>query len=257
MKIATFNINGVNGRFDNLLDWLATEEPDVVCLQELKADQNAFPEEALDQLGYSAVWVGQLSWNGVAILAKGSKPVPTRSRLPGDPQDVQARYVEAAVQGVLVGCLYLPNGNPSPGPKFAYKLAWFDRLISHAADLLAANVPVVLAGDFNVVPTPEDIYPNRSMDGNALISPEARGAYLRLIQQGWTDSLKTIHPNRPQWTFWDYKRDRWANDKGMRIDHILLSPELREKLIDAGVDRWVRGEAGASDHAPAWVELDV
>jgi exodeoxyribonuclease III len=201
------------------------------------------------------VWKGERTWNGVAILSRGADPVLTRSSLPGDPADRQSRYIEAAVEGVLIGCLYLPNGNPQPGPKFAYKLAWFDRLIAHAAGLLAAGVPVVLAGDYNVVPTDQDYYPSRSMEGNALIQPESRAAFARLIDQGWTDSLRALQPEGPLWTFWGYLRQRWATDKGMRLDHLLLSPDLAPKLAGGGVDRWVRGEANASDHAPAWIEL--
>jgi exodeoxyribonuclease III len=257
MKIATFNINDVNKRFDNLAAWLARTEADVVCLQELKAEHSAFPAAAIRALGYGAVWQGERSWNGVAILARGGDPVPTRLRLPGDLEDKQARYIEAAVNGVLIASLYLPNGNPQPGPKFTYKMTWFERLITHAAALLAAGVPVVLAGDYNVVPTAQDIYPTRSLDNNALIQPESRKAFARLVTQGWTDALRKLQPEGPLWTFWDYKRDRWLKDKGMRIDHVLLSPEMSERLIDGGVDRWVRGEENASDHAPAWVSLDL
>jgi exodeoxyribonuclease-3 len=255
VKIATFNINNVNKRLDNLLSWLDEAGPDVVCLQELKAEQGQFPADTLAALGYGAVWRGERSWNGVAILAKDAQPVLTRTALPGDAGDRQARYIEAAVDGVLIACLYLPNGNPRPGPKFDYKLAWFERLIAHAADLRAAKIPVVLAGDFNVVPTPQDIYPTRSLDGNALIQPESRAAFARLLDQGWTDALRTLQPQGPLWTFWDYKRGRWAADKGMRLDHLLLSPDLGKRLIGGGVDRWVRGEAEASDHAPAWIAL--
>jgi exodeoxyribonuclease-3 len=255
MKIATFNINHVNNRLDTLIDWLATEEPDVACLQELKATQADFPAEVLEQLGYGAVWVGQKTWNGVAILAKGARPIVTRSRLPGAPEDAQARYVEAAVNGVLIASLYLPNGNPRPGPKFDYKLAWFDRLIAHADDLIASGAPVVLAGDYNVVPQAQDIYPTRSMDENALVQPESRAAFQRLLGQGWIDGLRHIHPEGPLWTFWDYMRGRWPADKGMRLDHLLVSPALGDRIADAGVDRWVRGEDGASDHAPAWIRL--
>jgi exodeoxyribonuclease III len=257
VKIATFNINNVNTRLDNLVGWLAETEPDVVCLQELKAEQDAFPDELLLQLGYHAVWTGERSWNGVAILARGAEPVITRTSLPGDPADRQARYIEAAVRGVLIGCLYLPNGNPQPGPKFAYKLAWFERLIAHAGVLAATGAPVVLAGDFNVVPTDQDYYPSRSMADNALIQPEPRAAFARLLQQGWVDSLRARQPQGPLWTFWGYLRNRWPTDKGMRLDHLLLSPALAPALMDSGVDRWVRGEAGASDHAPAWIELAV
>ena len=255
MKVATFNINNVNKRLANLTAWLEVARPDVVCLQELKAEQGAFPEAALAELGYGAVWLGERTWNGVAILARGATPVMTRDQLPGD-GDPQARYIEAAVRGVLIGNLYLPNGNPAPGRKFDYKLAWFERLIAHAAELLAADVPVVLAGDYNVVPTAADIYPTRSMDGNALIAPQSRAAYARLLAQGWTDSLRALQPEGPLWTFWSHLRDRWAADKGMRLDHLLLSPAVAARLKDGGVDRWVRGEEGASDHAPAWVELE-
>ena len=255
MKIATFNINGVNKRFDNLLAWLARAQPDVVCLQELKAEHGAFPADALRSLGYGAVWQGERTWNGVAILARGIEPLMTRATLPGNPEDRQARYIEAAVNGVLVASLYLPNGNPQPGPKFTHKLAWFERLASHAAGLMSAGVPVVLAGDYNVVPTPQDIYPTRSLDDNALIQPESRRAFERLLAQGWTDSLRSLQPVGPLWTFWDYERGRWQADKGMRLDHILLSPAIHGRLADAGVDRWTRGEENSSDHAPAWVML--
>jgi exodeoxyribonuclease-3 len=255
MKIATFNINNINKRLENLLFWLSETKPDVVCLQELKAEQGAFPVRSLHSLGYEAVWQGQRSWNGVAILARDHEPVLTRSSLPGDPDDGQARYIEAAVKGVLVASIYLPNGNPQPGPKFRHKLAWLERLISHGAELMAAGVPVVLAGDYNVVPTVHDIYPTRSLDDNALIQPESRQAFARLLAQGWTDALRRLHPEGPLWTFWDYKRDRWPADNGMRLDHFLLSPGVAERLIDCGVDRWARGQENASDHAPAWIEL--
>jgi exodeoxyribonuclease-3 len=257
LKIVSFNINNINKRLDNLVAWLAKSEPDVVCLQELKAEQRAFPERALRALGYHSVWQGERSWNGVAILARDREPVLTRSSLPGNPEDKQARYIEAAVNGVLIASIYLPNGNPQPGPKFNYKLAWFERLITHADALIAAGLPVILAGDYNVVPTPQDIYPTRSLDNNALIQPESRQAFARLIAQGWTDALRRLHPEGPLWTFWDYKRDRWRADKGMRLDHFLLSPVLCERLVDGGVDRWVRGEDNASDHAPAWIVLDL
>jgi exodeoxyribonuclease-3 len=257
VKIATWNINNVNKRLDNLLAWLAQAEPDVVCLQELKAGQLAFPARTLQALGYGAVWQGEHSWNGVAILARGHDPVLTRSSLPGNSEDTQARYIEAAVNGVLVASIYLPNGNPQPGPKFNYKMAWFEHLITHAARLMVAGVPVVLAGDYNVVPTVQDIYQTRSLDDNALIQPKSRQAFARLVAQGWTDALRRLYPEGPLWTFWDYKRDRWQSDKGMRLDHILLSPEMSGRLINGGVDRWVRGEENASDHAPAWVTLNL
>ncbi len=255
VRIATFNVNGVNRRLPNLLAWLAEARPDVACLQELKAAQAGFPQEAIRAAGYQAVWQGERSWNGVAILARGRTPVLTRHRLPGEPEDRQARYIEAAVAGVLIGCLYLPNGNPQPGPKFDYKLRWFERLIRHAAGLRAADVPVVLAGDYNVVPTDQDIYPTRSWAGNALLQPQSRRAFARLLEQGWTDGLRRVHPTGPLYTFWDYARDRWPRDAGLRLDHILLGPALAARLDAAGVDRAVRGEAGASDHAPAWISL--
>ena len=257
MKIVTFNINNINKRLGNLTAWLARTEPDVVCLQELKAEQKEFPAEALRAVGYRAVWLGERSWNGVAILARDHAPVLTRAALPGDPRDRQARYIEAAVNGVLISSLYLPNGNPQPGPKFDFKLAWFERLIAHAGELMASGAPVVLAGDYNVVPAPQDIYPTRSFDKNALIQPASRAAFGRLLSQGWTDALRHLYPSGPLWTFWDYERNRWEADKGMRLDHFLLSPAIRELLVDGGVDRWVRGEENASDHAPVWIVLDV
>ncbi|MFJ6023233.1 exodeoxyribonuclease III [Brevundimonas sp. NPDC092305] len=255
MRIATFNINGVNTRLPNLLDWLAETQPDVACLQELKAAHSQFPEKALADAGYSAVWQGEHRWNGVAILSRVGEPVLTRRSLPGDPKDVQGRYIEAAVNGVLIGCLYLPNGNPWPGPKFDYKLAWLERLIAHARGLLDAGVPAALIGDFNVVPTDRDIYNTRSWLKNALLQPESRAAFARLVEQGWTDALLERFPNDPPWTFWQYFREAWARDAGLRIDHLLLSPKLAARLVDAGVDSAVRGQDGASDHAPAWIEL--
>jgi exodeoxyribonuclease III len=256
VKIATFNINNVNRRLPNLLAWLASARPDIVCLQELKAEDAAFPEAAIRDAGYAAAWQGQRTWNGVAILARGGRePVVTRRALPGDAADRQARYIEAAVSGVMIGCLYLPNGNPQPGPKFAYKLAWFERLIAHAASLVSIDAPVVLAGDFNVVPTAQDIYPTRSWDRDALVQPEPRAAFARLIGQGWTDALRALHPEAPMFTFWHYLRNRWPRDAGLRIDHLLLNPRAAARLAAAGVDRAVRGEPGASDHAPAWVRL--
>jgi exodeoxyribonuclease III len=257
VKIATFNINNITKRLANLLQWLDTDKPDVVCLQELKTEHRFFPAHALQSAGYHALWVGERSWNGVAILAREHAPVLTRSELPGDDDDHQARYIEAAVRGVLIGCIYLPNGNPQPGPKFAYKLRWFERLIVHANDLITAGVPTVLAGDYNVVPTPQDIYPTRSLDKNALVQPASREAFARLLGQGWTDALRQLQPSGPLWTFWDYKLERWKADKGMRLDHLLLSPQLAPRLKGGGVHRSVRGEDNASDHAPAWITIDV
>jgi exodeoxyribonuclease-3 len=256
LRIATFNINDINKRLDNLLDWLAEAEPDVVCLQELKAEYGAFPAEILAALDYHAVWVGQRTWNGVAILARRAEPVVTRRRLPGDEADSQARYIEAAINGVIFASIYLPNGNPHPGPKFAYKLAWFERLIAHAGDLLGSGAPVVLAGDYNVVPTEADIYTKHSYGDDALLQPEPRAAWRRLVDQGWTDALVASPPPGDPWTFWSYLRERWPKDKGLRIDHLLLSPALAPRLIETGVERWVRGQDGASDHAPTWVEID-
>lgn len=255
MRVATFNINGILKRLPALLAWLENTRPDAVCLQELKCEQHAFPAPALREAGYGAAWAGQRSWNGVALLARGADPVVTRTALPGDPADAQARYVEAAIQGVLVGCLYAPNGNPQPGPKFAYKLAWTERLIAHAAALHVAGVPAVLAGDYNIVPTPADIYNERSWLKNALLQPEPRAQFARLVAAGWTDALKHRPPEGAPWTFWSVFRDSVARDAGMRIDHLLLSPTLAPRLRATGVDRTVRREAGASDHAPAWIDL--
>lgn len=256
MRIATFNINGVNTRLANLLGWLEKTRPDVVCLQELKATQERFPEKALKDAGYDAVWQGEHRWNGVAILSRVGEPVLTRRGLPGGAKDAQSRYIEAAVAGVLIGCLYLPNGNPWPGPKFDYKLTWFERLQAHARTLLDSGAPVVLAGDYNVVPTERDIYNSRSWRTDALLQPESRAAYAELVDQGWTDALLERFPGQPPWTFWQYFRQAWERDAGLRIDHLLLSPTLALRLRDAGVDREVRGEKRASDHAPAWIEID-
>ncbi len=255
VKIATYNINNINRRLPRLLEWLAAAAPDAVCLQELKSTDAAFPAEAIHNAGYGAVWRGQSAWNGVAILARNADPVVTRRDLPGDPADQQSRYIEAAVNGVIVASIYLPNGNPQPGPKFDYKLAWFERLIAHAAQLQAAGVPVVLAGDYNVVPTDADIYSPKSWLANALLQPESRAAYRRLLAQGWTDAMRACHPSAAIYTFWDYKRNRWARDAGLRIDHLLLSPGAAARLADAGVDKATRGREGASDHAPAWITL--
>jgi exodeoxyribonuclease-3 len=255
VKIATFNINNVNKRLPNLLAFLETDQPDVVCLQELKAEDKAFPHAAIEAAGYGAVWKGERTWNGVAILARGATPVLTRRSLPGDPTDAQARYIEAAVDGVLIASIYLPNGNPQPGPKFAYKLAWFQRLIAHAAELMSAGVPVVLAGDYNVVPTEADIYAGHHEQDNALLQPQSRAAFQELLDQGWTDALRKLQPDGPLWTFWGYLRHRLESDKGMRLDHLLLSPDLADHLAACGVAKAVREAQGASDHAPAWIEL--
>ena len=254
MRIASFNINNINRRLPNLLKWLQETEPDVVSLQELKATDAEFPAKAIKEAGYEAVWRGQKTWNGVAILARWT-PILTCSALPGDVADTQSRYIEAAVNGVLVASLYAPNGNPQPGPKFAYKLAWLKRLATHAADLCATGAPVVLAGDYNVVPTDRDIYPTKSWGKDALLQPESRAAYAHILVQGVVDAIRMLHPNEPLYTFWDYKRQRWEHNAGLRLDHILLSRSLADRLHAAGVDRAVRGKEDASDHAPVWIEL--
>ena len=257
MKIATFNVNGIRARIGNLLEWLEREQPDVVCLQELKAPDDAFPAMAIKAAGYESIWHGQKGWNGVAILGRGVAPVESMRGLPGNDEDTHSRYIEATVSGVTVACLYLPNGNPQPGPKFEYKLAWFERLIAHAQKLLAGGKPVVLAGDFNVVPTDFDIYNPRGWRHDALLQPETRECYARLLAQGWTDSTRAKYPQEKIFTFWDYFRRHWDTDSGLRIDFLLLSKGLEAKLEDAGVDRWVRGQANASDHAPTWVRLKI
>jgi exodeoxyribonuclease-3 len=257
MLIATYNVNGIGSRLPALLQWLEERQPDVACLQELKAPQEKFPEAALREIGYHAIWHGQKSWNGVAILARGTEPQEVGRGLQGDPDDEQSRYIEAEVNGVLVACLYLPNGNPAPGPKFDYKLKWFDRLIARGAELIATGKPVILAGDFNVMPTDIDVYkPERWVD-DALFRPETRAAFHRLLEQGWCDSLRTMHPGERIYTFWDYFRNAYGRDAGLRIDHLLLSPALAGALKAAEVDRDVRGREKPSDHAPTWVELDL
>jgi exodeoxyribonuclease III len=255
MKIATFNVNGVNGRLPVLLRWLEEARPDVVCLQELKAPQDKFPEAAVEAIGYGAIWHGQKSWNGVAVLARGDKPIETRRGLPGEAEDTHSRYLEAAVKGILVGCLYLPNGNPAPGPKFDYKLRWFNRFIAHAGGLLESGLPVILAGDYNVMPTELDVYkPERWVD-DALFRPEVRAAFQQLLAQGWTDAVRSLHPGEKIYTFWDYFRNAYARDAGLRLDHFLLSPSMKTRLLSAGVDRDVRGWEKASDHAPTWIVI--
>lgn len=255
LKIATFNINGIRTRLPNLLAWLERERPDIACLQELKAPDTAFPREALEAAGYGCLYQGQTSWNGVAILARDSQPIEVRRGLPGMEDDTQSRYLEAAVHGVLVGCLYLPNGNPQPGPKFDYKLRWFECLIEHVRSLQESDHPVVLAGDYNVVPTDEDIYDPKSWRKDALLQPESRDCYQRLLKQGWVDSLRALYPDERVYTFWDYFRNHWQRNAGLRIDHLLINPALAPYLKGAGVDAWVRNEEHPSDHAPVWIEL--
>ena len=255
MKIATYNVNGIRGRLDILLRWLKEDRPDVVCLQELKTVD--FPEKEIERAGYGAVWHGQRSWNGVAILQRGQKPLLTRRGLPGDPDDTHSRYIEAAVNGLLIGCLYLPNGNPAPGPKFDYKLRWFRRLQGYAAELLEMEVPALLVGDFNVMPTDLDVYkPERWVD-DALFRPEVRKAYATLVAQGWTDAIRHLHPTERIYTFWKYWRNSFERDAGLRIDHFLLSPGVAPLLRTATVRRGPRGWEHTSDHAPAMIELDV
>ena len=255
MKIATYNINGVNGHLPVLLRWLEESQPDIVCLQELKAPQEKFPEQAIRDAGYAAIWHGQKSWNGVAILSRVGEPVEVRRALPGDAEDVHSRYIEAAVQGIVVGCLYLPNGNPAPGPKFDYKLKWLERLTAHAAELVKADAPVVLVGDYNVIPTDLDVYkPERWLD-DALFRPEVREAFNTILAQGWTDAVRALHPDEVIYTFWDYFRNAYGRNAGLRIDHFLLNPVLQKKLRSCGVDKHVRGWEKTSDHAPVWIEL--
>lgn len=255
MRIATFNINGIRARLPALLEWLEETRPDVACLQELKAPSDRFPIDAIRGAGYGAVWHGQSRWNGVAILARGREPIETRRALPGDDTDEQSRYIEAAVDGIVVACLYAPNGNPQPGPKFDYKLAWMDRLHEHASSLLAMDSAVVLAGDFNVIPEDKDAYRPERWKKDALFQPEVRERYRRLLDAGWLDAIRHHHPEEPMYTFWDYWRDAYARDAGIRIDHLLLNDRAADRLIDAGVDRAVRSRPSPSDHAPAWVEI--
>lgn len=258
MKLATFNVNGIGSRMPRVLEWLEETRPDIACLQELKTSDATFPSAVLEHAGYGAVWHGQKGFNGVAILARGAAPREIRRGLPGDPDDTHSRYLEAVVGDLTVASIYLPNGNPQPGPKFTYKLAWFDRLIEYAATLISRDAPVILAGDFNVVPTDavEDIYSPASWQHDALLQPETRAAWRRLLAQGWTDALHQCHAGQPMYTFWDYFRDRWKRNAGLRIDHLLLNAPAATQLAAAGVDREMRGRERPSDHAPAWVELD-
>ncbi|WP_298578437.1 exodeoxyribonuclease III [uncultured Luteimonas sp.] len=255
LKLATFNVNGIGARLPHLLAWLERERPDIVALQELKATDAAFPADAIEQAGYGAIWLGERSWNGVALLGRGTVPVESRRGLPGASDDRESRYLEAAIHGVLVAGLYLPNGNPQPGPKFDYKLKWMDRLRRHAQALVDLPHPVALIGDFNVIPTDEDIYDPKSWRKDALLQPEVRERYRQLLAQGWTDALRHTHGDQRIYTFWDYFRQHAERDRGLRIDHLLLNPVLARRLVDAGVDRWVRLQDKASDHAPTWVQV--
>lgn len=255
MRIATYNVNGVNGRLPVLLRWLELRQPDVVALQELKAPDEKFPEKAIRDFGYDVVWHGQMRWNGVALLSRVGEIHETRRGLPGDPDDHHSRYLEAAINGVVFGGLYLPNGNPRPGPKFDYKMRWFERLIAHAQGLIDSGAPVVLMGDFNVMPTARDVYkPERWLD-DALFAPEAREAWFRLVKQGWIDAIRAVHGDEVIYTFFDYWRNAFARNAGLRIDHFLLTPELAKRLVAAEVDREARSWEKTSDHAPVWIEL--
>jgi len=256
MLLATYNVNSINSRLDALLHYLEERKPDVVCLQELKAPQEKFPEQAIRDAGYHALWHGQKSWNGVAIVTREPAQEVQRG-LPGDPTDEQSRYIEAVYQGVLIACLYLPNGNPAPGPKFDYKLAWMERLITRGAELVESGVPAVLMGDFNVIPTERDVYKPERWTEDALFRPETRAAFERLLAQGWLDSLRHLHPDETIYTFWDYFRNAFGRDAGLRIDHLLLSPRLQPALKAAGVDKFMRGREKPSDHTPTWIELDA
>jgi len=255
MKIATYNVNGINGRLQVLLQWMKEAKPDIVCLQELKAPEEKFPAKAITDAGYNAIWHGEKAWNGVAILAKNMEIQEIRRTLPGDPEDVHSRYIEAIINDMVIGCLYLPNGNPAPGPKFDYKLAWFKRLATHAKKLLKHDVPAMLVGDYNVIPTELDAYKPERWQKDALFFPESRAAYKKLVAQGWTDALRTLYPDEKIYTFWDYFRNAYARDAGIRIDHFLLSPHFNGRLLNAGIDKYVRGWGKTSDHAPVWIEI--
>ena len=255
MKIVTYNLNGIKARLPRLVEYLTEVQPDIACLQELKASYETFPREEIEAAGYGAVWHGQKGFNGVAVLARGSTPVERQRGLKGEPEDEHSRYLECEVDGLVVASLYLPNGNPQPGPKFDYKLRWMSRLADRARTLLAQEAPVVLAGDYNVIAHDDDTYSTRAMASDALMQPESRGAYRLLLAQGWTDALRTRHPTGGIWTFWDYQAGAWQRDVGFRIDHLLLSPLAADRLVEAGVDKAYRGRERASDHAPTWVRL--
>lgn len=255
MRIASFNINGIKARLPRLIEWLEETGPDVACLQEIKTQDEGFPADEFEKIGYKAIWHGQKGFNGVAILSRGGAPAEIQRGLGGDPSDEHSRYLEADVNGVRIACIYLPNGNPQPGPKFDYKLAWMRRLRLRMADLAAQELPTVVIGDFNVIPEDKDVWSVRAMASDALMQPEARDAYARLLHDGWTDAINSLNPQGGVWTFWDYQAGAWQRDHGFRIDHALLSPELADRLVSAGVDKDYRGREKASDHAPVWVEL--
>jgi exodeoxyribonuclease-3 len=255
VKIVTYNVNGIKARLPRVVEYLTEDQPDIVCLQELKSSDETFPLAEIEAAGYGAIWHGQKAWNGVAVLAKGTTPVERQRGLAGEPEDEHSRYLECEVGGLVVASLYLPNGNPRPGPKFDYKLRWMERLAARARDLLAAEVPAILAGDYNVIPHDDDTFSVRAMQDDALMQPESRAAYRRLLAQGWTDALRTRQPTGRVWTFWDYQAGAWQRDAGFRIDHLLLSPQAADRLVDAGVDKAYRGREKASDHAPTWVRL--
>ena len=255
MKLVTYNVNGIKARLPRLIEYLTEQQPEIVCLQELKASDETFPIAEIEAAGYGAVWHGQKSWNGVAVLARGRAPIERQRGLAGEDEDDHSRYLEAEVDGLVVASIYLPNGNPRPGPKFDYKLRWFDRLADRARALLAEEVPAVLMGDYNVIANDDDTFSVRAMAEDALLQPESRAAYRRLLAQGWTDALRTRHPTGRVWTFWDYQAGAWQRDAGFRIDHLLLSPQAADRLVDAGVDKEYRGRERASDHAPTWVTL--
>lgn len=255
MKIATFNINGIRARLPRLVEWLAETQPDVACLQEIKTQDDAFPMKEIEEAGYGAVWHGQKGFNGVAVLARGVTPVEVGRGLEGEPEDEHSRYLETEVNGVRIASIYLPNGNPVPGPKFDYKLRWMARLRKRAAQIWAEEVPAVLAGDYNVIPFDRDVWKPAAMAADALMQPESRAAYKTMLGDGWTDALATVHPDGGVWTYWDYQMNAWPRNAGFRIDHLLLSPAAADRLVDAQVDKDYRGREKASDHAPVWVQL--
>ena len=255
MRIATYNINGIKARLPRLLEWLDETKPDVACLQEVKSQDEGFPAAEFEKIGYGAIWHGQKSWNGVAILARGCDPVEVKRGLPGDPLDEHARYIEAAVNGIVVASIYLPNGNPQPGPKFDYKIAWMKRLRARAQELLQAEIPAILAGDYNVIPTAQDIWAPAALLDDALRQPQSIAAYRAMLADGWTDALASHYPQGGVWTYWDFQAGAWPRDHGFRIDHLLLSPAVADRLISCGVDKEHRGREKASDHAPTWVEI--